>query len=70
MVNFSTNTRINKMDNHLSPQLIQLKKNTVYGIRNTGPDLGQTHKKGVVAKQVIWINRFIVHHVHILDTNI
>jgi len=24
----------------------------------------------VGAKQIIWINRFIVHHVHILDTKV
>lgn len=46
MVNFSTNTRINKMVNHLSPQLIQHKQTIIYGIRNAGPDLGQAHKKG------------------------
>jgi hypothetical protein len=38
MINNSTN--INKMNNHLSPQLIE-HKTTTYDVGNPSPDLGQ-----------------------------
>ena len=37
MVNNSTVTNINKMNNHLSPKIIEYKKMTIYDIGNTGP---------------------------------
>jgi hypothetical protein len=45
MVNIFTN--ISKSNNHLSPQIIQHKKdNDIYGVGNQGSGLGQTQKYG------------------------
>ena len=59
MVDNSMN--LNKMNNHLSPQLIEHKKKKDYdtsrrssGVGNTGPDLGQAQKCEEV-KLVNWI---------------
>ena len=46
MVNNSTN--INKINNHLSPQLIKHKKNTTYDVENPGPHLGRAQRGGDV----------------------
>jgi hypothetical protein len=40
-------TNISKLNNHLSPQIIQHKKdNDIYGVGNQGFGLGQTQKYG------------------------
>jgi len=46
MVNNSTN--INKMNNHLSPQLIEHKKNQWHDFGNPGAGLEQAHSCGRV----------------------
>jgi hypothetical protein len=45
MVNNSTKI---KMNNRLSPQLLNIKKTTTYDVGNPGPCLGQTQKCGGV----------------------
>ena len=48
LVMFNNSTKINKMNNHLSPQAIEHKKTKTYGIGNPGPDLGQVQKCGEI----------------------
>jgi hypothetical protein len=51
MVNNSTN--INKTNNHFSPQSIEHKKTTTYGIDNLGPGNGHDQCGGVKSVNVI-----------------
>ena len=40
-LNDNNETNDNIINNHLSPQITEHKKDHTYGVRNTGPGLGQ-----------------------------
>jgi len=56
MINNASN--INKMDNHISPQIIKYKRTTTYDVGDPGLDLKQTQKCGGVKL----VNRFTGPH--------
>jgi hypothetical protein len=47
-VTVSKSTHINKLNNHLTPQINQHIKKPQYGVGNSGPALGQAQKGGMV----------------------